>query len=382
METKSLYKKFDDIRPYNDDEIPMAMERISENELFPLVASYVYPSEPLEDVRQRIVGYKTTYDFQINTMWDVNRRIIKNSITDFSCSGFEWLQKDKSYLYVSNHRDIMLDSCLLQYALVKNGFDTSEITFGANLMVNQFVIDIGRSNKMFKIERPNIDKRKFYRSSLLTSEYIRYAITEKCQSVWIAQRNGRAKDSNDFTDPGVIKMFCMIRKEDKVKALSELNIVPIAVSYEWESCDMLKTIELFKSQNGVYIKQPGEDMKSVLTGIMQQKGRVHIELCEPISNEELEECALLPDSDFHKAVAKIIDKRIISAYRLYPNNYIAYDILKGTSRFSDKYDTGQREKFIFHMDECEKYDDYDINQLKKIYLGIYANPVANKLIYK
>ena len=225
--------KFDDIRPYYDEEIPAAMQRIASSTSFPLLASYVYPEESVEKVRQRIVGYTNIHDFQTETMRRVNEQVIARSITEFTCDGISRLSPHDSYLYVSNHRDIMLDSSLLQYFLVTQGFDTTEITFGANLMQGQLVIDIGKSNKMFKVERPGGGFKDFYRSSLHLSEYIRHAILEKHQSVWIAQRNGRTKNGIDVTDQGIIKMFCMSRMDDKIRALSELHIVPVAVSYEW-----------------------------------------------------------------------------------------------------------------------------------------------------
>ena len=175
--------KFDDIRPYYEEEIPSAMQRIASSVSFPLVASYVYPDEPVESVRKRIASFTTVRQFQTETMKLVNQRVIENSITNFSCSGIERLSPEKNYLYVSNHRDIMLDSSLLQYFLVLNGFDTTEITFGANLMMNQLIIDIGKSNKMFKVERPGGSVKDFYRKSLHLSEYIRYVLKEKHQSV-------------------------------------------------------------------------------------------------------------------------------------------------------------------------------------------------------
>ena len=205
--------KFDDIRPYYDEEIPAAMQRIASSTSFPLLASYVYPEESVEKVRQRIVGYTNIHDFQTETMRRVNEQVIARSITEFTCDGISRLSPHDSYLYVSNHRDIMLDSSLLQYFLVTQGFDTTEITFGANLMQGQLVIDIGKSNKMFKVERPGGGFKDFYRSSLHLSEYIRHAILEKHQSVWIAQRNGRTKNGIDVTDQGIIKMFCMSRME-------------------------------------------------------------------------------------------------------------------------------------------------------------------------
>jgi len=370
--------KFDDIRPYYEDEIPAAMKRISESGSFPLLASYVYPNEPIEDVRKRIASFKTIREFQTETMRLVNERVIEQSITNFTCSGIERLSPDKVYLYVSNHRDIMLDSSLLQYFLVMNGFDTTEITFGANLMMNPLVIDIGKSNKMFKVERPGGSIKEFYKSSLHLSEYIRYVITEKKQSVWIAQRNGRTKNGIDATDQGIIKMFCMSESSNKIKALAELNIVPVSVSYEWESCDILKALELYQSQYAKYVKKPGEDLNSILTGILQPKGNVHFELCEPISVAELGSFENLTNNEYHKAVADLLDRRINTAYRLYPNNYIAHDIRYGNSKYSSLYTKEQRDQFVEYMTKLERFDTCDLEQLKDIFLGIYSNPIDNK----
>ena len=367
--------RFDDIRPYYEEEIPAAMKRIATSSSFPLLASYVYPDETIEQVRRRIAGYTNVHDFQTETMRAVNERVIAESISEFTCDGIGRLSPKESYLYVSNHRDIMLDSSLLQYFLVTQGFDTTEITFGANLMTSQLVIDIGRSNKMFKVERPGGSIKDFYRSSLHLSEYIRHVITEKRQSVWIAQRNGRTKDGVDATDQGIIKMFCMSEQRDKIKALADLHIVPVAVSYEWESCDILKTLELYQSQFAKYTKKPGEDLNSILTGILQKKGRVHFELCEPISEEELMRYDGLTSNEYHKAVAQLIDSRIRPAYRLYPNNYIAHDLRYGSRRFSALYTQQEYDAFVRRLGKLDRYDTCDIDQLKDIFLGIYANPV-------
>ena len=369
--------KFDDIRPYNVEEIPAAMMRIANSSSFPLLASYVYPDEPLEKVRERISNYKSVREFQIETMRMVNQRVIERSISEFSCSGLDKLDPNEHYLFVSYHRDIMLYSSLLQYFLVTHNFDTTEITFGANLMMNQLVIDIGKSNKMFKVERPGNNIKDFYRSSMHLSEYIRYVITEKGQSVWIAQRNGRTKDGNDITDQGIIKMFCMSYPEDKIAALDQLHIVPIAVSYEWEPCDILKTLELYESQFSKYTKKPGEDLNSILTGIIQEKGRVHFELCEPISHSELLKFEDLTNNEYHKHVARLLDSRITQAYRLYPNNYIAYDLRYGTTKYNDCYTQEQKDVFLNRLHTLEQYDTCDIEKLKDIFLGIYSTPVTN-----
>ncbi len=369
---------FDDIRPYNAEEIPAAMQRIAYSSSFPILAAYIYPNEPLEDVRKRIAAYTTVREFQTETMSMVNERVIKNSITDFSCSGLDKLSPNEQYLYVSNHRDIMLDSSLLQYFLVQNGFDTTEITFGANLMMNPLIIDIGKSNKMFKVERPGGSIKEFYRCSKHLSDYIRHTITEKKQSVWIAQRNGRTKDGNDATDQGIIKMFCMSCPDDKIKAIDQLHIVPVSISYEWESCDILKSLELYESQFAKYTKKPGEDLNSILTGIVQPKGRVHIELCDPISHAELAKFENMTGNEYHRAVAKLLDSRINTAYRLYPNNYIAYDLRYGTNKYQECYTREQKDEFLQYIRQLERYDTCDMEQLTDIFLGIYSNPVNNK----
>lgn len=371
--------KFDDIRPYYDSELHPAMERISSSITFPLLASYVYPGEPLEKVRERVCNYTNVRDFQHETMSIAIGRIIENSMDGFSCHGLDQLSPDKCYLYISNHRDIMLDSSLLQYFLVQNGFDTTEITFGANLMMDPLIVDIGKCNKMFRVERPGTSVKEFYSNSLHLSEYIRFAITRKGESVWIAQRNGRTKDGNDRTDQGIIKMLCMSNLEDKVTALADLNIVPISISYEWEPCDILKTLELYESQFSRYIKKPGEDLNSIVTGIAQPKGRVHMEICRPISLEELEPLSSLRAIEFHRTVAELITGRINDAYRLYPNNYLAYDVVHGSSRFADNYTQAVRKAFSERVNSLLFYDSCDMEQLLGIFLGIYSNPLENKL---
>ena len=374
--------RFDDIRPYYDEEIPEAMQRIAESTSFPLLSSYVFPKRHIEDVREELKGYKTIRDFQIGVMYHANNQIINKSISSFTYGGFELLSKDKNYLYVSNHRDIMLDAALMQNILIDHDFDTCEITFGANLMQGQVVIDVGKSNKMFKVERPGGSVKEFYKSSLHLSDYIRTVITERGQSVWIAQRNGRTKDGIDRTDQGIIKMFGMSRRDDKIESLAELNIVPIAVSYEWESCDVMKAIELYARRQGPYLKKPGEDLNSILTGISQYKGRVHIEFCKPVTKEDLLPFDNSTSGDFNRQVAELLDERICKAYRLTPNNYIAHDLRYGKTEFSDKYTTEEKQAFLKHCEKLSKYtEECDIDTLIDIFLGIYSEPVESKKRY-
>ena len=370
--------KFEEIRPYTDDEISAAMDRIAGSTSFPLLASYVFPDRNIDDVRREVRSYKTIHDFQMGIMYWANRKIIQDSTTSFTCGGMENIIPSSSHLYVSNHRDIMLDAALFQNVLVDNKMETAQITFGANLMMNPLVVDIGKSNKMFKVERPGGNIKDFYKGSLHLSEYIRQVIVDQKESVWIAQRNGRTKNGDDKTDQGIIKMFCMSNTTDKVAALTDLHIVPVSVSYEWESCDVLKAIELYESLNVKYIKKPGEDLNSILTGITQQKGRVHFQICPMLQEAELRELSNCSNNEYHKMVGQLIDRRIISSYRLWPNNFIAYDMLTDTNTFHTKYSDEERKAFAKRIGKLERFD-CNIDVLRNIFLKIYANPVRNKL---
>lgn len=370
--------RFGDIRPYRDYEIPAAMDRIVSGGAFPALAGYIFPDRTLDESAALMRSFTNVRDFQINVMYPAVRRIVSDTMTEFTHDGMENVQRDMSHLFVSNHRDIMLDASLLQILLVENGLDTTEITFGSNLMNGDTVIDIGKSNKMFKVLRPGGSMSEFYEASRHLSDYIRTMIATRGQSVWIANRNGRTKDGVDRTDPGIIKMFGMSCEEDRVKSIGTLNILPVAVSYEWEPCDVLKTLELHARSMGPYVKKDGEDLNSILTGIRQWKGRVHMSLCRPLTEEDLASVAPLPANDFYRKVAGMVDARICAAYRLFPNNYIAHDILSGSDGYSSEYSAQQKEEFIKHMDALNGCAGADIDRLRSIFLGIYASPVDSR----
>lgn len=369
---------FDDIRPYYDSEINAAMKRIASDPLFPVLSRFVFPHRDVNEVREMVEAIDTTYVFQRKVMYFVNKRIIEESISSFTCAGAENLEKGKAYLFVSNHRDIMLDASLLQNVLVDNGLDSAEITFGANLMNPQLVVDIGRSNKMFKVERPGNSMREFYRCSTHLSNYIRNTLLEKGSSVWIAQRNGRTKDGVDKTDSGVIKMFAMSRTDDALASIDELNIVPVSVSYEWEPCDAAKAMELWRRSQGPYEKRPGEDLQSILSGILSPKGRVHFHICTPLATQELAAIFDKSVNVFHKRVAELIDNRIYGAYMLFPNNYIAHDILHGNSDYAGFYTADEEAAFRARLDALSRLDGF-CEEMRSIFLGIYANPVDTKI---
>ena len=371
-----MQDKFDDIRPYYTSEIPSAMQRIADSEHFGMLSQYIFPEKDVEEVRNMVRNIHTTEDFQTEVMYYVNKQFVSRSIKNLSIDGINRLDPQKRYLFISNHRDIMLDSSLLQYILHMNGLRTTEITFGSNLMNPQLVVDIGKANKMFKVIRSS-NIREFLKNSMHLSEYIRYTITEKGESVWIAQRNGRTKDGNDLTDQGIIKMFCMSKTTDLTSSIDELNIVPVAISYQIESCDFLKTRELYMTQKtGKYNKQPGEDLNSILTGISQQKGDVNISFCEPLTKEELAFNHKIPN-EFYKNVAALIDKRIYKHYKLYNNNYIAHDIRSRKTTYSNHFTKEEKKAFINRCDDMLSQIDGDKDSLMSIFLGIYANPVDN-----
>ena len=368
--------RFGDIRPYYDSEIPEAMHRIARHPALDPVMAYLYPGEDIEPRRREIDRIVTAEEFQQKVMMPAVGEVIGKTCQSFTLEGLDRLDPGESYLYVSNHRDIMMDASLLTYELIKNGFRSPEITFGANLMQGQFVIDVGKSNKMFRVERPGSDIREFYRASEHLSDYIRTTLTQKKESIWIAQRNGRTKDGVDRTDQAIVKMFSMSGPRDRVKAIADLHIVPVSISYEWEPCDLLKAVELYKRAQGPYEKQPGEDLHSIITGAIQQKGRVHLTLCKPITEEDLYPYEGLPSNAFYRTVASILDSRICSAYRLFPNNFIAHDILHDAEVFGARYTDREREAFEKHIAACGAGEE-----IRRILLGIYASPVDSKVLY-
>ena len=354
---------FDDIRPYTDAEIPAAMQRIVAYPEFRAVCGYLFPERPFDEVAAVVASSRTVEDFQGRFMVPVVEALMDKTTDGVTVEGMEKLVPGQTYLFVSNHRDIVLDAAFLQVLLRRAGLRTSEITFGANLMQGGLVVDFGKSNKMFRVERPTTvsSPRAFLTSSVRLSEYIRWTILEKRESIWIAQRNGRTKDGVDATDQGIIKMFSLAGD------ILDLHIVPIAVSYEWEPCDVLKAAELTAlERDRYYEKKPGEDLKSILTGVTQPKGRVHYTVCDPVTAEDLAPWQDLPVNAFCRETAALIDRRIRSGYRVWPNNRIAADYVEGTS--SGGYTPREKAAFEAHLASVPE-------ELQNIVLKIYAGPL-------
>jgi len=369
---------FEDTRPYIDEEIPAAMARIAGSPYFPSIVGYLFPGMDLDAYRASVANISSVEEFQEKVMTRFVDSIIGKTSSNFSFGGFEALSDEKKCMFVSNHRDISLDAALLQIALHRNGLDTSEITFGSNLMKEQIAVDLGKSNKMFKIVRGG-NIYDFYNNSLKVSSYMRYAITEKGQSIWIAQRNGRTKDGDDKTEIAVLKMLAMSSEKKFVDNISELNITPMVISYEYEPCDFLKTLELYVSRYQKYVKSENEDLASIMKGITQWKGEINLVVAKSLGREELEECDKCEKNGKYQRLAKIIDDRMYSNYKLYKTNYIAYDSLHNTTIFSHCYSQSEKDDFLDYMHDGLRSFQGEQEELQSIFLGIYANPVKNVL---
>jgi len=375
IETKDIYE---DLRPYRDEEIPAAMERLADYGMLKDICDYTFPEIPLDSIRAAILSSNTSDEFQIAFGLPLLKRIIDTTMSAFTYGGTVNIENLKGHLYMSNHRDIVLDGALLQYVMYDNGLSTTEITFGSNLISPGFIEDFGRSNKMFKIVRGGSNRDLVQNSQILSAHL--HEVVGEGRSIWISQRDGRTKDGNDRTDQGLIKMLAMSGSgSNTYESLSELNIIPFAISYEYESCDALKAREIYISRRGAYTKQPGEDLRSILTGIQQYKGEVHLELCKPVTGIEIAALEGDNNNEILRNMATLIDRRIMSAYKLYGTNYIAYDIRNGSPAFSDKYTAPEREEFNRYLKKQASSIEGDQDEILDILLDIYANPVANKL---
>ena len=377
-------EQFEDIRSYTDEEIPAAMDYFIHDETSLSLARLVLPDKSDDEIKDLLISIKTTDEFQRIMMTRFVKLITSTTMKGVDTQGFNTLDKNKAYLFTGNHRDITLDAFILQMYMLDNGLKTCNIAYGSNLILNKTIDVFGKSNKMFKVERSQ-NVRELAQNSQHLSDYIRFLIKEN-KSVWIAQRNGRTKDGNDKTDHGLISMFMMSGdRANLVPNLVELNITPISTSYEYEPCAMMKARESYlKERDGVYVKKPMEDMDSIVSGIKNKKGTMNIAICPTITYDDLKKYEGADKHEIVKAVSDMIDERIYANYRLYPNNYIAYDWLSGTSTFKKNYTQEDKDVFKAYCDKIfsKLYEELGSEaepRFTEILLGIYAIPVENKL---
>ncbi|MBN1157756.1 MAG: 1-acyl-sn-glycerol-3-phosphate acyltransferase [Bacteroidales bacterium] len=368
---------FEQIRPYFDHEVHAAVNRILTSPIFEKILSYISPYQDTRQFRPLLEKTSTIRDFQKNLMHPLVRNIIEHSSEEFTVSGLQHMLPDTPYLFLANHRDIVLDSALLQLVLFDNGFETTEITFGSNLMTSQFIIDFGRLNKMFVVNR-GANGRELFKNAQLLSAYIRHTITKKKASVWIAQRNGRTKDGNDRTEPGLLKMLNISGARNFKQSFKDLNIIPLTISYEFEPCCALKIKETIVRLNGVpYHKKPGEDLTSIITGVTQQKGRIHLSFGRPLNSLLEETDRVRTVNEKISVLTSLVDSEISRQYKLWPSNYIAYGMLHDTDEFAGFYSRNDREKFLEYMHQELKEIDIDEPLKRELFLKIYSNPVDN-----
>lgn len=368
---------FEDIRPFNDNEYSEVIEDLMKVEPLMNAVQFYMPEHNLDEIKAILRSFTSIHHFQSNMACRMVQGIIDHSMVSFSYEGVLDLDKGTSYMLMSNHRDIVLDSALVNYCLNDREYNTCEIAIGSNLLAEPWIKKLVRLNKSFIVKR-NIPKQEMLEASKTLSAYIQHALFNKEQSVWIAQREGRAKDGDDKTNPGLLKMFGLSSEKDLLEYLISLNITPISISYELDPCDYLKIPELLsKTEGKVYEKKPGEDDHHMLLGMQGNKGRVHAKFGKPINDEIKKMNHIKNRNQLLKQVATVIDHSIYRDYKLWSTNYIAYDLLKENNKYDAHYTNEEKLQFINYVDDRLK--DFSGNDAAKmIFLKMYANPVINR----
>lgn len=374
--------EFDDIRPYYDEELPQAFDELSADQGFRNAVAGVLPNESLDALLARMHACKTKDEFQeilgYKVLWSLAGRFTDSLTLEHKAP----IDREKPYLYISNHRDIVLDSGFLSILLIDLGLRTVEIAIGDNLLIYPWIKKLVRVNKSFIVQRA-LTMRQILESSARMSRYMHYTITHKKQSIWLAQREGRAKDSDDRTQDSVLKMLAMGGTGDIIDRLAELNIVPLSISYEYDPCDFLKARE-FQLKRDVegYKKTMADDLKSMNSGFLGYKGRVHFQTDQCINEELMQIDRSLPKAELYARISALIDRRIHLNYRLYPCNYAAHDMLNATDKFADKYTPEEKMQFETYLKKrLDKIElpQKDIPFLREKLLLMYANPLTNYL---
>lgn len=375
-------EQFDPIRPFEPDELPDVFDRLLHNEQFSSVLAYFYPDVPKEALAAKMHACKDNLDFQKTFCYgflvQLLARLSKGCDIDIAS-----LDTDSRYTFISNHRDIVLDSALLDKLLIDAGFNTTcEIAIGDNLLKLPWVKDLVRVNKSFIVERA-LSMREMLMASKRLSEYMHFVIAEKNDNVWIAQREGRAKDSNDRTQEAILKMMVMGGEGSIRDRLKQLHLVPLAISYEYDPCDYLKAAELqARRDNPSWQKGPMDDVTSMQTGIMGYKGYIHYQCADCIDSYLDTIPADTPKTELFRLIADHIDRQIFAGYRLYPNNYVALDLLHGDSAHADHYtaeDKAQFEAYLKGQLDKIEMEGKDDAYLREQMLKMYANPAINQM---
>lgn len=379
-------RDFDDIRPYLPEELPAVYERLFRDEEFCKVLGYIMPGVPLEIIKSQMMSCKTSLDFQKVFCYTFLEQLLQRASTGISMDT-EAVDLKQRYTFISNHRDIVLDSAFLDMLLVDAGCDTTcEIAIGDNLLSRPWVRDLVGVNKAFIVQR-SLPRLQLMRASIQLSEYMHFVINEKNDNVWIAQREGRAKDSNDRTQVAILKMMTLGGEGSIIERLRQLHLVPLSISYEYDPCDYLKAREFQLKRDIVGWKKTAEDdVLSMKTGILGWKGQIHYHCAPCIDDFLLSLPADMPKNELYECIATHIDQEIHRYYMLYPNNYIALDILNDNSSFANKYTEEDKATFEKYLEgqlaKITDVENKDEDFLRECILTMYANPTINHLTAK
>lgn len=371
--------EFESISPYTDEEAVVALGKLADHPLLSQFSCKFFPDQSPDFLKGLLKNIRSIDEFQVLVMSKFVEWVLDHTVNTFSYDGISNIDPEKKFLALSNHRDIIFDPAITQLVLFRNGIPLTEIAVGDNLVSSPTIEYLLRSNRMIKVIR-GITARELYLSSQLLSRYIRHNITEQRSSIWLAQRQGRTKNGYDITEQGLLKMLDMSGTADFQKNFEELNIIPMSISYEYEPCDILKARELVISRKHKYVKAEGEDLNSILVGIQQPKGNVHLNIGTPLTSEEIAAAALCDKNDRYQLIRHAVDKRVIEGYRLWKNNYVAYDLINQSYKYSHLYETADVERFVEYMQAQLDTVEKEINRadLRRIFLDIYANPVVTK----
>ena len=378
--------EFEEIRPYAAGEVKQAVESLLADRQFSRVLQGFLPWMPrwMRNglVRLAFIGVNTPLQFQLRFIKPVLKHILRKCSTEYTMDFNGIAPGPERYTFISNHRDIVLDSAILDLMLHEHGFPTTcEIAIGDNLLIYPWIKTLVKLNKAFTVKR-SLSPRELLESSQTMSRYMHYAINEKHENIWIAQREGRAKDSSDQTQESLLKMFAMAGEGSIVERLKDLHLVPLSISYEYDPCDYLKAQEFqLKRDNPSFKKSKQDDLDNMKTGIFGQKGRIHYEAM-PCINSWLDEVSELPKTEIYAEIARRIDQQIHAGYQLFPGNYVALDLLNGTSNYTDKYTEEEKKTFEMYLQsriDMVKIENKDEAFLRERILTMYANPVINKL---
>lgn len=374
-------QKFDLIRPFYDAEINEGIRSSVNHPMMKALMNFTFPTVADEVWKEQLLKTHSIRDFQCNFIYQSIQKVLQKSSDGLTTSGFEKLEKNTAYLFISNHRDIILDTSLLNAALFEHGLVMTASAIGDNLVKKAFLLTLSKLNRNFLVQR-GLSPRELLQSSKLMSEYIGQLLLRENRSVWIAQREGRTKDGNDATHPGVLKMLAMAADEPNLMDyFKKIKVVPVSISYEYDPTDALKMPQLkAEANNEIYIKEKNEDFMTLLSGIMGQKKHIHIHVGD-VLDSELD----LIHSEFDnankqiQALAQAIDDSILTSYKLWPTNYIAYDLLHGTNTYSNQYTDIEKAVFARRLEKrIDAQSEFEVQGI----LAMYANPVVNKRKYE